>query len=675
MSLMTHHHFASDDVRKLQRSPAIRSTPVPRGAGSSEQEQVALTIAHEINNVLMGMQALTELIVRRSADEEVRRHVDTLRRCIQRGKAVTDEILTGRGPRKKNMTVVGVRRWMEETLGDLEPMLPPNIKLELRIPDEDLFLLADQRRLSQVVVNLILNARDAMPGGGSLVISCEPCVSWDKMRFSVPSPDRYVHIKIRDTGTGIPPSALHRIFDPLYTTKAHGNGVGLALAKEIVQQHDGRIFAESTVGEGTVMHLFLLAASPEHDAGAPPASSHGAPRAGKRNAPEESQLVLLIDDDVMVTEALAAGLAREGRTIITCNDLEAAQLLVERLTPSHIVSDVHLSGPFNFEGLEFIRYAKRHSPESRVILMTGDAPDALQMEASERGATAFLQKPFDTGELDSLLNLVSCSELASGANAAPVVTMPSLDHILTSGDLQPLFQPIVALNHGYRHLGYEALARYRSNALLRNPEVLFDYALRKGRVADLEFAAVIGALQAGQQLAPAGLLFLNIHPAVLKRSRELREVLLREGRHFGLHRVVLEITEQESIPDEPATFEDIDCIRDAGVRFAFDDVGVAYSHLPFIDRIKPSFLKISQRFGTAFESDPAKSKIVTNLLTLARDFGCELILEGIEDASTAQAAAQLGIKYGQGFLFSRPADACVFAGTPTYSNDNIHHSV
>src|SRR5687768_14497129 len=115
----------------------------------------------------------------------------------------------------------------------------------------------------------------------------------------------------------------------------------------------------------------------------------------------ESQLILLVDDDVTITEGLATALEREGRTIITCNDVESAQLIVARMHPSHIVSDVRLSGPFGFEGLDFIRYAKRHSPESRVILITGDAPEALQLEASERGAVGFLQKPFDPSALEA----------------------------------------------------------------------------------------------------------------------------------------------------------------------------------------------------------------------------------------------------------------------------------
>ena len=105
----------------------------------------------------------------------------------------------------------------------------------------------------------------------------------------------------------------------------------------------------------------------------------------------ESQLVLLLDDDVAITEGLSIGLEREGRTIITCNDVESAELIVERLHPSHIVADIRISGPFGFEGLDFIRFAKKHTPDSRIILISGDAGEALQLEASERGAAAFLK--------------------------------------------------------------------------------------------------------------------------------------------------------------------------------------------------------------------------------------------------------------------------------------------
>ncbi len=385
----------------------------------------------------------------------------------------------------------------------------------------------------------------------------------------------------------------------------------------------------------------------------------------RRNETAESQLVLLLDDDPAVTEGLAAGLEREGRTIITCNDLESAQLIVERVKPSHIVSDVRLTGQFGFEGLEFIRYARKHSPESRMILMTGDPSEALQLEASERGAVAFLSKPFEVGQLDSILDLMACSALSSSAtDATPLMRMPMLDEIVGSESLSPFFQPIVELRGEHPVFGYEALARYRDNYLLRDPEVLFQYAIRKQRILDLELACVSQALRAGEQLTRGKILFMNIHPEVLSHGRELRETLVRETQRHGVdpQRIVLEITEQASLKDDRSVFEGVERLRDLGIRFALDDVGVAYSHLPYIDRLRPSFLKISQHFGTAFETDPTKLKIVSNLQSLATDFDCELILEGIEHEATSDVAALMGIRYGQGFLFRHPAEASELLG-------------
>ncbi len=381
-------------------------------------------------------------------------------------------------------------------------------------------------------------------------------------------------------------------------------------------------------------------------------------------AQRESQLVVILDDDVNITEVLAEGLEREGRTVVTCNDLESAQVVVERLRPSHVVSDVRLSGPFGFEGLDFIRFVGQHSPESRMILMTGDAPEALQLEASERGAVGFLRKPFGIADLDRAIDLLACSVRSSSAGDVRTIRVPLLDDIIASDSLNAVFQPIVSLPDGKEILGFEALARFGDDSLLRDPQVLFQYATRKQRIEDLESACTSRALHAGAQLTGSGALFLNIHPRVLSDGPKIRETLIRDCNTLGIpfDRIVLEITEQASLRAGPSLFANVEELRALGVRFAFDDLGVAYSHLPLIDKLRPSFLKISQEFGTAFECDATKLKIVINIQSLARDFGCDLILEGIEDVSTAEMAARLGIRYGQGFLFGRPAVSASFAG-------------
>ncbi|HVR42644.1 MAG TPA: EAL domain-containing protein [Thermoanaerobaculia bacterium] len=378
---------------------------------------------------------------------------------------------------------------------------------------------------------------------------------------------------------------------------------------------------------------------------------------------EPHQIVLILDDDEMVTEGLSLALARAGRTVITSNDLEGGELVVEWLHPSHVVSDVRLTGQFAYEGLDFIRFVKRQSPDTRIILMTGDAPDALQLEASERGAVGFLRKPFEVAELDSVLDMMA--PYREGSSEWPeVMTIPLLDQVLESDFLSVDFQPIVRLESRDR-LGYEALARYRSESPLRNPEILFKYAERKHRVADLEIACIRNSLRLSPALPGRLPLFLNTHPEVFAAGGRFVDGVVEaaEKGKIDYNRIVFEITEQASLASGRKALDTIAKLKGLGVRFAFDDVGIAYSHLPFMDEIRPSFLKISQHFGTGFEKDSTRTKIVRNVLALANDFGCELILEGIEEEATAAAAIDLGIKYGQGFFFARPAEASAFAGS------------
>jgi EAL domain-containing protein (putative c-di-GMP-specific phosphodiesterase class I)/ActR/RegA family two-component response regulator len=380
---------------------------------------------------------------------------------------------------------------------------------------------------------------------------------------------------------------------------------------------------------------------------------------------EDHQIVLILDDDVMITQALSAGLARRGRTIITCNDLEGAEIIVEWLKPSHVVSDVRLTGAFGYEGLDFIRFVKRHSADTRIILMTGDAPEALQLEASERGAVGFLQKPFEVAALDSVLDMMAPPRVGS-EEWPDVIHVPLLDDVLNEGIIFTAFQPIVRLASG-QHVGFEALARVHTNSPLRNPETLFKYALRKHRVTDLEMVCIRTSLALGAQLAKAAPLFLNVHPTVFASGTAIRDLLLREAEKNEIDpgRIVLEITEQASLTNDRKVIDAIQQLKGTGVRFAFDDVGVAYSHLPFIDTVRPSFLKISQAFGTGFENDATRTKIIQNLMALAKDFDCDVILEGIETQATAAAALDLGLKYGQGFLFGEPAAATSFVKAPS----------
>ena len=364
------------------------------------------------------------------------------------------------------------------------------------------------------------------------------------------------------------------------------------------------------------------------------------------------QTVVIVDDDPVIAEGLAMMLERRGREVIVCSDLESAEITIERLHVAGVITDVRLSSPFRFEGLDFINHIRRHAPESVIVLMTGAKTDELEREALARGAAVVLAKPFDTTLLDTLIpEPVSDEE-------GRITKMLPIDAIAGGNRLFPMLQPIVSLAPPYAPFGYESLARCDTQGIFSMPDALFDYAHRKGRVAELELACIRATFaQCCTRLTSTttAKLFINLHPSVIVNER-LADVLeeARSASGIAAERVVLEITEQESLGDAVRVARQCAGLRELGYAFALDDVGVAYSHLTHVDEIRPSYLKISQHFGTSFEADPTRTKIVHNILSLAHELECSLVLEGIETTETRDAAQSAGIPLGQGFLFGRP---------------------
>jgi EAL domain-containing protein (putative c-di-GMP-specific phosphodiesterase class I) len=370
--------------------------------------------------------------------------------------------------------------------------------------------------------------------------------------------------------------------------------------------------------------------------------------------------LLLLDDDPAVTEALAAALRRPGRSILTCNDVEAAQVVLRHERADMIVADVQFSGTFGYEGLDFVREARELAPDATIVVMTGRPSPELEREAMSRGADLFLAKPFPAAAIERHLRD------GDGEGGDRVIRVPMIDEIVRSPDLTTMFQPIYRLSEPLEVIGYEALARLAGGSPFALPELLFQYGARKKRIADLEIACMQRSLEASCALPGGAKLFLNVHPQVFGGPSGLAGTLreLLAGCDIDPARVVLEITEQSSIGDHVEAAKRIAELREVGVGFALDDMGIAYSHLLLIDEIRPLFLKVSQHFGTGFEGDPTRSKIVRNILALARELPAEVILEGIETARTAEAARELGITYGQGFHLARPAPVESFIATP-----------
>jgi EAL domain-containing protein (putative c-di-GMP-specific phosphodiesterase class I) len=369
---------------------------------------------------------------------------------------------------------------------------------------------------------------------------------------------------------------------------------------------------------------------------------------------ERDEQLLLVDDDFTVRTAMAAALERPGRRIITCADLESAQLLVETLPIDTTIADVRLSGPFGCEGLDLIRYAVERQPAMRIVLMTGDASQEMRREATLRGAIALLQKPFCIDDIEAAIGSRPDDR---AIDRSQVIDVPSLDAILAEGRLSSAFQPIVTDNGEV--FGYESLARLPGEAPYNDPEFLFRYAERKRRLFDLELACIESTFRNSCHLPQNVRLFINVHPHALALGSRFTEPMFTSAARWRvpLDRVVVEITEQAALLNDSDTNAALGALRDKGVSFAFDDVGIAFSHYTDLLRVRPAFLKVSNQFGTGFEADTYRSKIVRNINSLAEDFGIAVILEGVESEATARAASKIGIRYMQGYWFGRPVDS------------------
>jgi EAL domain-containing protein (putative c-di-GMP-specific phosphodiesterase class I) len=260
---------------------------------------------------------------------------------------------------------------------------------------------------------------------------------------------------------------------------------------------------------------------------------------------------------------------------------------------------------------------------------------------------------------------------ADCAEEGAVLHIPTIDELVESEHLLPAFQPIVDLAGGDRRAGFESLARFHQSLLpFCDPTFLFEYARLCGRTVDLDLACLRRTLRAAGELARSGKIFINVHPRALADGERLARTLVQAATDgdVPLDHVVLEITEQEKLEVSPSTMPALEELRATGVELALDDVGSSYAHLDLIDRIRPSYLKISHEFGTGFESDGARRKIIRNIQSLARDFQCDIILEGVETEATSRAAVEIGARYAQGFYYARPDDAATFCAIPASSD-------
>jgi PAS domain S-box-containing protein len=220
--------------------------------------RLSSVMAHEFKNVLAGISPFVEGLRMKATPENIALSVEHIGRSVKRGRRITEDILRFAQPATPVRTRVEVESWLRGIATEGSSLLPPNIRVDVTSADGLPAMDVDPKQMQQIFTNLLLNARDAMPGGGTITLAALKHEPGDRFAFgAVGHPERFVHLAVTDTGSGMTPEVLRRIFEPLFTTKSNGTGLGLPVAHQVVQQHGGELFVETALGQGTTFHLFL----------------------------------------------------------------------------------------------------------------------------------------------------------------------------------------------------------------------------------------------------------------------------------------------------------------------------------------------------------------------------------------------------------------------------------
>ena len=347
--------------------------------------RLAAGMAHEFNNVLMAIQPFADVLKRRRDEASIDRAVEQISKAVQRGRRVTEEIMRFTRPPKPALKKMDLTPWLAALRNELQAMVAP-VAVVFDVPPHALGVEGDAALLHQAMVNLVVNARDAMEGHGLVTVTARDAEREEAARHGVTgTAESWVHVSVHDNGPGISEVDLPHIFEPLFTTKRSGTGLGLAVTHAAIRQHGGAIDAESQPGEGTTLHIFLPRVELEPAALAP------------RPAPGLPRRVLMIEDDEAVATGLMTLLSSEGCEVAVALTGADGLRKVRSFAPDVVILDVDLP---DANGRELHDRIREIDPSLPIVLTSGHVLGGSDGDEN----VVFLQKPY---ELDALIEAVS----------------------------------------------------------------------------------------------------------------------------------------------------------------------------------------------------------------------------------------------------------------------------
>jgi two-component system cell cycle sensor histidine kinase/response regulator CckA len=342
--------------------------------------QLAGGVAHDFNNMLQAASLELELLrASAAAPPKVLAHATQIGLTIERAATLTRQLLMFSRLEAMQVEAIDLNVKVRELTTMLERLLGDNVRLELALSRDDLSIVADASMLDQVLVNLAVNARDAMVGAGRLAISTSRCARLEPAGHPA---GPYICLEVRDSGPGIPGDVLPRIFDPFFTTKESGTGLGLATVYGIVEQHGGWIDVDTEVGQGTAFRVYV----PEKVGDAAPR-----PRAARRANLRGTETILLVEDDDGIRQGLSTLLEHHGYRVLAAEGGGAALAAWDAAggNVDLVITDLLMPGT---NGLELAAALAARRPELAILIMSGHI---RELDASLGASYQLLHKPFE----------------------------------------------------------------------------------------------------------------------------------------------------------------------------------------------------------------------------------------------------------------------------------------
>ncbi len=367
-----------------------------RAERASAIGQLTGGVAHDFNNLLTIILGNADLLARDLArDGQLRRHAELIRAAADRGAELTGRLLAFARQQPLQPAAVDVEALIADMQGLLRSSIGEHIEIEVRGGQDVAPATVDRVQLEAALLNVCLNARDAMPGGGRIVIDTAD-VELEESALApddevVPGP--YVMISVSDEGSGIAPETLPRVFEPFFTTKdvGEGSGLGLSMVQGFARQSGGHVAIRSTLGEGTTVELYLPRASREAER----EPVEDAPAAA---APSGAEKILLVEDDALVRDYATAQIAALGYDVVAASDgREALRRLEADCGFDLLFTDVVMPG--GLDGKQLAERARAMQPGLKVLFTSGYAENSIARNGRLDPGVALLGKPYRPAEL------------------------------------------------------------------------------------------------------------------------------------------------------------------------------------------------------------------------------------------------------------------------------------